>query len=269
MQHNITAQDYIKSGNAHCIKKKFDLAITDFTHAIELDPNWFQGYCSRGNAYCAQRRLDLAISDHIKAIKRAPNDANTYHCCGIAYYAKQKFDLAIADCTKAIEIDPNYFQEFLNLFIVSKALKKPILFGIIKILPPIQQIQLLKQCLDINTVLGQKFFEPEEWYEIVYGCNIKSGMLLEINKHLSGLERLTVLWTFLQGPELVRNRKLNMDTFLLITSYFLQVDFFTTDQFKSRIQKFQLTMFQPNTRKRKREEVDLDEPESRSKCKKI
>jgi tetratricopeptide (TPR) repeat protein len=258
MHHNLTAKDYIKSGTANCIQKNFDLAITDFTKAIELEPNWFQGYNSRGNAYCGQRKLILAISDHTKAIELAPYDANTHYCRGIAYYAQEQFDLAIADFTKAMGLDSNYFEKFLNLFIVSTSLKKSMLFDVIKTLPSIKQIPLLNQCLDINSELGNKFFQPEDWYEKVHGCNLKNGMLLKINEHLSGLVRHMAMWTFLQGPELIRNQSLNSDTFLFITSFFLQVDFSIVNQYQPKIENFQLTMFSQNTRKRKREDVGLN-----------
>jgi len=43
-----------------------DQAVTDFTKAIEIDPNYANAYNNRGSIYSDKGRHDQAISDYAK-----------------------------------------------------------------------------------------------------------------------------------------------------------------------------------------------------------
>jgi len=55
-----------------------------------------------------QSKYDLALVDFTKAIELNPNYADAYNYRGLIYYNQSKYDLALADYTKAIELNPNY-----------------------------------------------------------------------------------------------------------------------------------------------------------------
>lgn len=105
-QTHQTAEDYVNRGKDYYDQEKFDLAVTNYTKAIEIDPQDADAYYGRGLAYYDQEKFDLAIIDFTKAIEINSQDADAFSARGLAYYEQEKFDLAIADYTKAIEIDP-------------------------------------------------------------------------------------------------------------------------------------------------------------------
>ena len=57
----------------------------------------------------ANMEYDLAIADYTKAIELNPNDARPYYYRGSSYYQKGKYDLATADIEISIKIsrDPD------------------------------------------------------------------------------------------------------------------------------------------------------------------
>jgi tetratricopeptide (TPR) repeat protein len=55
-------------------KKKFDLAIADFTEAIRLKPDEGDPYFGRAGVYASQEKKDLVIADFEKFLELAPND---------------------------------------------------------------------------------------------------------------------------------------------------------------------------------------------------
>jgi tetratricopeptide (TPR) repeat protein len=100
------AQSYNNRGIAYAGNKEYDKAISDFTEAIRLNPNYAESYFNRGNAY--DEEYDKAISDYNKAIRLDPRYAKAYNNRGWAYHDKKDYDKAIGDCNEAIRLKPNY-----------------------------------------------------------------------------------------------------------------------------------------------------------------
>ena len=86
---------------------KFDLAIADYTRAVELAPKDAERYISRGIAYRLKGDFDRAIKDLDKAIKLNSNDFHAYNHRGIVYKRKGENDKAINDFSKAIKLNPD------------------------------------------------------------------------------------------------------------------------------------------------------------------
>ncbi|CAN5694530.1 hypothetical protein BH24ACI2_BH24ACI2_10010 [soil metagenome] len=97
---------YHSRGIAYNKKKEYDLAITDYNKAILLDANYARIYVNRGLAYNNKNQHDQAIVDYNKAIELNPNFAIAYFSRGYAYHNKKQYDKAITDYTKAIELNP-------------------------------------------------------------------------------------------------------------------------------------------------------------------
>jgi tetratricopeptide (TPR) repeat protein len=102
------AQSYYHLGNTNYNAKNYDQAISNYTEAIRILPNFANAYYWRGLSYFQKKDYDSAISNHTEAIRINPNDAVAYYWRSEAYYDKNEFDRVIADCTQAIHINPKY-----------------------------------------------------------------------------------------------------------------------------------------------------------------
>ena len=88
------AHKYYTRGIAYDEKGKVDLAIEDYTQAIELNPKFAEAYVSRGLAHAKNGALKLAIENYTKAIELKPDYAD-------AYYRRSKVWLHLGEVEKA------------------------------------------------------------------------------------------------------------------------------------------------------------------------
>jgi hypothetical protein len=102
-----TAEEYFLSGNASFDQGNLSEAISNFTKAIEINPNLAKAYNNRGFAYVTQGNIPQAITDFNKVVELNPQDAGAYCNRGYIYGKQSNFTQAISDFSKAIEIDPN------------------------------------------------------------------------------------------------------------------------------------------------------------------
>ena len=79
-------------------------AISDYTKAIELDPNNASAYYNRGLAYYKKGDFYPAIADFTKAIARNPDHAKAYYSRGLAYSKKGDRVRASADRAQAKQL---------------------------------------------------------------------------------------------------------------------------------------------------------------------
>ena len=102
------ARVYVSQGTARYWKKdESDNAITDYTNAIELDPEYADAYNHRGISYLGKGNIDNAIADYTKAIELDQELTEAYKDRATAYFGNGDFDNAITDYTKAIQLDPD------------------------------------------------------------------------------------------------------------------------------------------------------------------
>jgi tetratricopeptide (TPR) repeat protein len=100
------ADTYHNRGFTHFAKNQYELAVADFTKAIELEPKLLAAYYNRGVAYFDMDQYDLAIADLTKAMDLGLKGKTSFYIRGVAHAKIGQYDLAIADLTKAIELDP-------------------------------------------------------------------------------------------------------------------------------------------------------------------
>jgi tetratricopeptide (TPR) repeat protein len=98
---------YNDCGCTHTAKGDYDRAITDFTKAIQLDPDFAEAYNNRGDAYIGKDDYDRAIAELNRAINLKPTLVKAYINRACAYYLKDNFAQARADADTALQIDPN------------------------------------------------------------------------------------------------------------------------------------------------------------------
>ena len=109
-----TVGDYVhnKRGIAYGKLGNDDLALDDYSEAIEFNPEFVDAYINRGWIYRQRGKYDLAVKDYAKAIELQPDDARAYNNRGSVYRAWGKYDLALADYTRAIELQPDWAELF-------------------------------------------------------------------------------------------------------------------------------------------------------------
>ncbi|PPJ64832.1 tetratricopeptide repeat-containing S1 family peptidase [Cuspidothrix issatschenkoi] len=108
---------YNRRGVLYYEQKKWELALADYTKAIQLNPSYTAAYYNRGWLYKEQKKWELALADFTKYIELDPDSdtaAESYHQLGNIYNALGNKELAIANYTKAIAIVPKFAWAYLN-----------------------------------------------------------------------------------------------------------------------------------------------------------
>ncbi len=93
--------DHFKAGN-------YELAVTNYTEAIRLNPNHAKAYNNRGLAYRKLGQLPQAIEDYTEAIRLQSDVASRYNNRGMVYIDLGKYELALADFRETIRLDSAY-----------------------------------------------------------------------------------------------------------------------------------------------------------------
>ena len=96
-----TAEEYVNSGNQKDDAKDYNGAISDYTKAIELNPDTAVAYSNRGNSKSNLKDYNGAISDYTKAIELTPA-SNAYFNRGLAKKKLEDYYGAISDYNKSI-----------------------------------------------------------------------------------------------------------------------------------------------------------------------
>ena len=120
----ISAETYFLWGNANYKLGQYEVAISDYTQAIRLKPNYADAYYNRGNAKDALKQYAAAIADYTEAIRLKPNYAGAYNNQGIAKAELGQYFLAISDYDMAIRLKPNYAFAYNNRGLAKDALKQ-------------------------------------------------------------------------------------------------------------------------------------------------
>ncbi|MDE0017857.1 MAG: tetratricopeptide repeat protein [Candidatus Poribacteria bacterium] len=105
---------YNNRGAVYRSKGEYDKTIDDCNKAIQLKSNYAEPYSNRGAAYRNKGDYERAIEDYNKAIQLKPNFVQAYYNRGLAYHEKSELDIAIKDYSKAIELNPKLFHAYNN-----------------------------------------------------------------------------------------------------------------------------------------------------------
>jgi len=110
---NNNALAYVNRGRDYYKEEKLDLAIEQYSKAIELNPKEPTAYELRSSVYIQQDKYQLALVDVNKAIELGSTNSAIYFIRGV-FYTDNKPDLALNDFSKAIELDSKYVQAYLR-----------------------------------------------------------------------------------------------------------------------------------------------------------
>jgi len=122
VQKSPNSSDAYNNHGIACAKNgQLDLAISDFSKALALDPKLPNAYFARGAAYADKGQPGPAIMDFSKNIELNPKNADAYLNRGIAYVHSGQIDRAIADFNKTIELNPKYPEAYDNRGVAFRA----------------------------------------------------------------------------------------------------------------------------------------------------
>ena len=104
----------LESGNNFYFNTNYQQAISEYTRAIEINPNFAEAYNNRGNAKFSMRNYQQAIGDYQNALRLNKVDARLYNNLGNVYLIQQDYNAAIQEYTQAINLNPNLFSAYYN-----------------------------------------------------------------------------------------------------------------------------------------------------------
>ena len=85
------------------IKEKYELALSDYNQAIELNSKFADAYFNRGSVNFKHTQYDSALSDFTSAIKLNPKLEPAFVNRGFIYFLQEQFDIALSDYNSAIK----------------------------------------------------------------------------------------------------------------------------------------------------------------------
>lgn len=113
-------KEHYDKGKKALNENNYDIAINEFTKAIEIDSTHADTFNNRGVAYEKKGELNKAINDYTSAIELFSKDkdktvlAKVHYNRGSIHFNKTNYDFAIKDFTKAIELNPDFTDAYLN-----------------------------------------------------------------------------------------------------------------------------------------------------------
>jgi protein O-mannosyl-transferase len=100
---------YINRGTSFRKLEMYDLAINDFSKALQKNPKSNDTYLDRGILYTDRfAKYDLGIADFREFLKHAPNNKDGYYNMGVAFYKKGVYDSSMVYTLKAIALSREY-----------------------------------------------------------------------------------------------------------------------------------------------------------------
>jgi len=110
-----TGEDFYKAGN-------FKDAISQFSSAIELNPNYNEAYYMRGVSYEMIKDFQKASEDFKRAIVFDPKNEELFYHLGKAYYELKQYNEALPALNKATVISKRYLPAYQEKILVLMAL---------------------------------------------------------------------------------------------------------------------------------------------------
>jgi len=102
-------------GDSHLAAREYDKAISEYTRAIQLKPDFAEAYNNRAYAfYSKYDGTGNPLADLNRALELRPDFPHAYNTRGCVYMASGDPDKAIADFNRAIRLQPNYPRAYRN-----------------------------------------------------------------------------------------------------------------------------------------------------------
>jgi len=106
---------YTTLGRIHGATGNYDLALAEFQNALQLDSHNADAVSGLANAYAHAGRVDEAEAAYKKAIALRPDFWDDYNTLALFYDSQRKYDAAVEQYQRAIELAPDSAQLYSNL----------------------------------------------------------------------------------------------------------------------------------------------------------
>ena len=100
------AMDHLNMASIHGAEGRLDMAIREYSMALELDPNLYSGYVNRGKLFWRKGDIRRALEDLTDAIRLEPMVPSTYVYRGDVHLGAGNREAARRDYLRALELDP-------------------------------------------------------------------------------------------------------------------------------------------------------------------
>lgn len=104
----------LEQGNNFYFRKDYQNAISAYSRAIGISPNFAEAYNNRGNAYVQMQQFQPALQDLQNAVRLNSVDARIHNNLGGVYLVMKNYNAAINECTQALNLNPNLFTAYFN-----------------------------------------------------------------------------------------------------------------------------------------------------------
>lgn len=108
------AQHRLDSGNAAFNDKKWDVAIREFTYAIELDEDCLEAYLKRGHAHYYMRDYKAAIGDYKAVVKLDESHGGALYAIGLAHQILKEHKEAVAAFTECLKYHAQHVYSYVK-----------------------------------------------------------------------------------------------------------------------------------------------------------
>ena len=117
-------ESYNLRGKAYTRLEDFGNALADFTEAEKIDPDDAETYFNRGYLYQQQGRYSDAINDYDTAITKKEDYGEVYYRRGQIRYRLGQEEEALTDFDEAIRLKPDYFDAYYERALTLKELQE-------------------------------------------------------------------------------------------------------------------------------------------------
>lgn len=109
---NPEAEEHFWQGIDYILQENNDLAMEEFTRAIELDPGYYYAYYNRALVYYKRGELQSSLTEYTKAIELHPDNVYWTIERGFLYLELGDRENAIIDLERSLELGlpPEYKQ---------------------------------------------------------------------------------------------------------------------------------------------------------------
>ena len=97
------ARSHTDLGAAYFQQNKLEIALDEFSHAVEIDPNYAQAYNGLGLVYAALGEDAKANANFQKAILTQPNSSESHNNYGSFLCGKKRYDESIVQFLEAVK----------------------------------------------------------------------------------------------------------------------------------------------------------------------
>ena len=95
--------------------KQYNDALADLNKIIDIDSSYIWAYSKRGDVFRALGQFDRAVADYDKTIKLDSKNYIAYNSRGCLYLVQNNYEKALHDFNKSLSINSKNFQPYCNI----------------------------------------------------------------------------------------------------------------------------------------------------------